>query len=357
MKKLICCILAMLLLAGCGLSNQAATDDMDLTARNRAEDRTLTTAAGTEAAPVVLPTEETAEATEESTEAPDDALGVEMELTEGLTVTPGMPWVEFLVTFPQVDLRGCPEGQLVSLTLEVDGEAVEDWPELRIMPGSEQRCILKFEFNRYTPDRDAVVRATLRRGEKRLVRETTVKVDNYPEELYLLMTGDTLPYSIDVLRNQNVVIVYGRDQDDKYTIPVKVWLCSTGSATPKGKYKLGNKQAWGLLFGNVYGQYVCGITGNILFHSVPYEKKTKDSLETEEYNKLGTAASLGCIRLAAGDAKWIYDRCPTGTPVHIYDVKELPVERPELVPIDPDDPRAGWDPTDPDEKNPWLSDN
>ena len=79
----------------------------------------------------------------------------------------------------------------------------------------------------------------------------------------------------------------------------------------------------------------------------------KDSLETEEFNKLGTAASMGCVRLPVEDAKWIFDNCPSGTTVHIYDSEELPVERPTVQTLDPDDPRSGWDPTDPDENNPW----
>ena len=50
------------------------------------------------------------------------------------------------------------------------------------------------------------------------------------------------------------------------------------------------------------------ITGNILFHSVPYtEKYNNASLEYWEYDKLGTSASLGCIRLTVKNAKWIYD--------------------------------------------------
>ena len=186
------------------------------------------------------------------------------------------------------------------------------------------------------------------------IRTHTVELDNYPEELYVELSGDDRPYSIDVLRNQNVVVVYGRDEEGRYTVPVQVWLCSTGYTTPRGDYLLGSKREWGLLFGNVYGQYVCGITGDILFHSVPYARKEKDSLKTEEYNKLGTTASMGCVRLAAGHVKWIYDHCPSGTQVHIYDADQLPVERPEAVLLDPDDPRSGWDPTDPDPLNPWT---
>ena len=311
-----------------------------------------------ESAPVNVPAASGTQAVSE-TAAPTPSVsaetlhGVEMVLPEDLTATPGCPWVTVTVSFPKVELTGTAEERTCSLTLTMDGETVGEWPALELQPGLEEQAELEFSFNRYQPDRTANLVATLRRGEQTLVRETTIAVNNYPEELYLTLTGDEQPYSIDVLRNQNVVIVYGRDDEDAYTIPIQTWLCSTGSATPTGNYHLGGKREWGPLFGGVYGQYVSGITGDILFHSVPYTRMEKDSLETEEYNKLGTTASMGCVRLAVKDVKWIYDHCPTGTPIHIYDTEQLPVERPTSIQIDPSDTRAGWDPTDPDPENPW----
>lgn len=77
---------------------------------------------------------------------------------------------------------------------------------------------------------------------------------------------------------------------------------------------------WKGLFGDVFGQYATQITGNILFHSVPYtEKGNKASLEYWEYDKLGTPASMGCVRLTVKNAKWIYDNCMAGTPVTFYE--------------------------------------
>ena len=111
------------------------------------------------------------------------------------------------------------------------------------------------------------------------------------------------------------------------------------------------------LVGGVYGQYATHIspTEGILFHSVPYYSAEKDQLETEEFNKLGTPASLGCVRLQIEDCKWIYDECPSGSPVVIYDGDEStdPLGNPGFTPIDVNSPNAGWDPTDPDPANPW----
>ena len=165
------------------------------------------------------------------------------------------------------------------------------------------------------------------------------------------------PYYIEVIRNQNVVIVYGLDSNGEYKKIVKVFTCSVGkssTSTPTGTYKTQDKAKWGWLVGNLYGQYYTRIVGSILFHSVPYTKKAKNTLEWDEYNKLGTAASKGCIRLAVKDVKWIYDNCPRGTTVKIYDGK-LPkgVKKPSTIKISKDSPNKGWDPTDPDKNNPW----
>ena len=168
---------------------------------------------------------------------------------------------------------------------------------------------------------------------------------------------NTKPYYIDIIRNQNVVLVYGLDNNGNYTKLVKTFICSVGkpsSPTPTGTFKTSDKASWGWLVGNIYGQYFTRINGDILFHSVPHEKKDKSTLEWEEYNKLGTGASKGCIRMTVKDVKWIYDNCPRGTTVKIHD-GNLPsgVVKPTAQKISADSPNKGWDPTDPDKNNPW----
>ena len=68
------------------------------------------------------------------------------------------------------------------------------------------------------------------------------------------------------------------------------------------------------------------------------------SLYMYEYQNLGSPASHGCIRLACGDAYYIYKNCPVGTRVVIFDGSKA------------DDPLQakfvsqkwnGYDPTDP----------
>lgn len=167
---------------------------------------------------------------------------------------------------------------------------------------------------------------------------------------------EEFPYYLKINRQQNVVTVYEKDENGEYTIPVKAIVCSTGlyNATPKGVFHLSSKYLWRELNGGVYGQYASRITGGILFHSVPYSNKDKSTLYWDKYNKLGQQASMGCVRLTVEDAKWIYDNCPSGTTVEIYDSEDPgPLGKPETLKLDKDNANRGWDPTDPDERNPW----
>ena len=181
-----------------------------------------------------------------------------------------------------------------------------------------------------------------------------------------LSTGETdeeeiaaepeLPYYIRINRKQNCITIYTMDEAGEYTVPYKAMICSTGlyNATPRGTYQISTKYLWRELYGGVYGQYATRIHGGVLFHSVPYYSKSKSSLCTDKYNKLGQQASMGCVRLTVEDAKWIAENCPVGTTVEIYDDDDPgPLGKPEAIKIDTDSPNKGWDPTDPDEDNPW----
>lgn len=165
-------------------------------------------------------------------------------------------------------------------------------------------------------------------------------------------------YLLAVNRVGNCVTVFTKDEEGNYTVPYFAMVASSGDATPLGTYHTIENYTWRYLQGDVYGQYATRITGHILFHSVPYYTQNKDDLEYEEFNKLGTAASLGCIRLQVADAKWIYDNCPIGTPTVLYDDADCPgpLGKPDFVHIDTsDETLRGWDPTDPDPANPWAA--
>lgn len=164
------------------------------------------------------------------------------------------------------------------------------------------------------------------------------------------------PYLVAVNRAASTVTVYTADADNRYTVPFMAMVCSGGPDTPTGYWPTPISYPWRLLVGPCYGQYATRIWDSYLFHSVPYYSQHKDDLEYDQFNELGTPASLGCIRLAVADVKWIYDNCPIGTPVVIYDKPDDPgpMGKPGTIYTDPtDETLRGWDPTDPDPANPW----
>jgi lipoprotein-anchoring transpeptidase ErfK/SrfK len=145
---------------------------------------------------------------------------------------------------------------------------------------------------------------------------------------------------IKVNAKRNVVTIY---QGKK---PIKVYLCATASGTRSGSWQLKDKHRWRSLLYGVNGQYASRIHNNILFHSVPYRRYGNPrSLIAKDYNALGTNSSHGCVRMAVEGVKYIYDNCPTGTKVVIYQAKHPgPLGKPKLKKISL---KQNWDPTDP----------
>lgn len=170
--------------------------------------------------------------------------------------------------------------------------------------------------------------------------------------------ASTSPYYIKVNYGAQVVTIYKKDNNGNYTVPAKAMVCSTGIATPtSGVYKIPARWEWLHLQGDVWGHYSTQIIGNILFHSVPYLRKGElDSLEYWEYDKLGTAASAGCVRLTVQDAKWIFDNCKNGTQVEFYSESTPgPLGKPSAMKISNNEQCRNWDPTDPNSNNPWKT--
>lgn len=137
------------------------------------------------------------------------------------------------------------------------------------------------------------------------VTEKETTTDDGKKEKPVSTTLSDKPYLIKVNRRQNVVTVYSRDEHGAYTVPVRAFVCSAGRGA-----------------------------------NTP----------------LGTNRSLGCIRLTVIDAKWIFDNCPLGTTVVIYENSDPgPLGKPSAPRIDTTLSIRGWDPTDPDPGNPWRN--
>lgn len=159
-------------------------------------------------------------------------------------------------------------------------------------------------------------------------------------------------YYLQVNKGTNVVTVFTNDG-----VPVRACICSVGNATPTGTFYTSQKLRWHTLMGPSYGQYCTRITGSILFHSVFYNVNGDPStMPYSAYNKLGSTASHGCVRLTVADAKWIYENCPLRTKVVIINGAPYndPLGKPEAIKINTG-AVTGWDPTDPTEGNPYAS--
>ena len=232
-------------------------------------------------------------------------------------------------------------------TIETDGQVIEE-------ENIEESEVDENEINEISDENEPVNENAIDENE---VKESKVEDEKEVKE-------NKNKYYVKVNNTANVVTIYTKDSEGNYTVPVKTMICSIGTATPKsGKYKLnGTKHRWHTLFGHtpgtyVYGQYTTAIVGNILFHSVPYTTKGDPStLEYLEYDKLGTKASAGCIRLTVQDAAWIYNNISTGTIVEFYnDSNPGPLGKPSSQKISGNIVCRGWDPTDSDSRNPWRN--
>lgn len=169
---------------------------------------------------------------------------------------------------------------------------------------------------------------------------------------------DKKDYQIRVNRAANCVTVYEKDANGEFNIPVRAFVCScgrTGHETPLGTFRTSDYYEWRLMVDGTYGKYAVRFNKKILFHSVPYLKRSGSSMKWEQYNMLGQSASLGCVRLACDDAKWIYENCKKNTEVIVYDDADNPgpLGKPEELKITVENPYKEWDPTDDDINNPW----
>jgi len=191
------------------------------------------------------------------------------------------------------------------------------------------------------------------------VQDITTVVESAAEAVEDTVQADATLYMIAVNRAANCVTVYTKDQMGYYTVPIRSFACSCGAEleyTPLGLYTTSNYYDWRLMVDGTYAQYAIRFNGPILFHSVPYYTKDASDLEWEQFNLLGSPASLGCVRLAVSDVKWLYENCPQGTAVMVYDDVNNPgpLGKPVQVQISEHSLFKGWDPTDDNPLNPWL---
>lgn len=136
-------------------------------------------------------------------------------------------------------------------------------------------------------------------------------------------------YRIDVDLTNQIATVYGiySDKSEKALMSEFVSTARKGKTTPTGNFKIqgasgGRKAKYRtakMASGKTYAEYACRFKGGKMMHCVPYSKRnTTGHVFKNEFNKLGTPASAGCVRMPNVLAKFIYEKCPVGTPVHVF---------------------------------------
>ena len=142
---------------------------------------------------------------------------------------------------------------------------------------------------------------------------------------------------ITVDRIRGITTIYGYNSETgKYDTPIKSMWCSVGNPitlSAAGTYHIGwqlpSKKMVGE--GNSYvcwASYVSQIYGAVYFHGVASGSPDLNSVAKSDFEALGRPMSHGCIRLAACDAKWIYENTSTGTTVQIGDNLGCPMSNP-----------------------------
>ncbi len=179
-------------------------------------------------------------------------------------------------------------------------------------------------------------------------------------------------FYIEVNRAACTVTVYAYDSETKkYDIPVRCFAVSVGrdtstvagtsglnensSYTPVGTYSIcsnGQTVKYTLKTMNepdgsvCYARWASHIVGNVYFHAVAVSAQSHYALSASNYNRLGSPASAGCIRMQVADAKWIYDYASSGSVVKIVkgnSQKPGPLGKPTNFKIN----GVSYDPTDP----------
>lgn len=174
-------------------------------------------------------------------------------------------------------------------------------------------------------------------------------------------------YSLHVNAQTGCITVYTYNSNEYYYLPVRSMVCSVAkepsiyeSDNPLDTifYQVGSKEEWQQEEDGKFYRYNTTLKHEdtvFKFSSCAYKEESPSTLITEDYNKLGTAFTKGEIRLAAEDAKWIYDNCDEGTQVRIIsEGGRDQLKRPNPIKLSEGAEYKTWDPTDPEKKNPYF---
>ena len=132
-----------------------------------------------------------------------------------------------------------------------------------------------------------------------------------------------MPYYIVVDISSQIVTIY-RTSDQQI---VRQALCSSGAhdRTPLGTFTMPRAERkvyrapWYYISAfSRYVKYASRIYKGILFHSIPYTRKSVQYIDKEAADTFGYPTSHGCIRMRWQDCQFIAENCLAGTKVKIY---------------------------------------
>lgn len=178
---------------------------------------------------------------------------------------------------------------------------------------------------------------------------------------------------IEINRAASAVTIYlYNEETKKYDIPVKTCSVSVGadtwtnagtsklnedsSYTPLGTYSVcTNGQSVKYTVKpmlepdgqTLYARWTTHIVGNVYFHSIAVGTDSHYALPYYTYNRLGSPASAGCIRMTVADAKWIFDYARTGTTVKVIKGNSKKPGPLGKAPVIKTSAGINYDPTDP----------
>jgi len=142
----------------------------------------------------------------------------------------------------------------------------------------------------------------------------------YEDETQIPPLPSPEAYKLVINEYWQIAVVYARDANSEYTVPVRYMIVTTGAnktPTPKGTFKMGGRYVrFGLFSVGVYGQYWRQVTGAIYTHSLLYLRRDANTY-TGSYSRLGKRGSHGCVRMMVPDARWIYYNIAPGTTCQI----------------------------------------
>ena len=167
------------------------------------------------------------------------------------------------------------------------------------------------------------------------------------------VNNDSNNYEIVVNKKLNTLIIYKYSKDKKSKTAYKAFKCSIGKKIPTGDYKTHKSYAW---VENKLGwhRYNTQLEKDIWVQSAAYKDKYAYRLSKTSYSEIGKKQSADkSILLSAGDAAWIYNNCREKTKISV-----IKGNKKDKIPVEPSKvikayKYCGWDPTDPDENNPW----